>query len=90
MPVPTDFGLPYQDLTLTTPDDVKLKCYLLTQRKELQNVGAADIDASEEETDEEVCVHIQRVIRLVCAHRMGYFPVCDLACETNFHECMSF
>ncbi len=54
VPVPTDFDLPYQDLTLNTPDGVKLRCYLLTQRKELSNHGAKHIPSSEEETDEQV------------------------------------
>ncbi|RDX49406.1 alpha/beta-hydrolase [Lentinus brumalis] len=53
VPVPTDFDLPYQDLTLNTPDGVKLRCYLLTQRKELSNHGAKHIPSSEEETDEQ-------------------------------------
>ncbi|RPD56558.1 alpha/beta-hydrolase [Lentinus tigrinus ALCF2SS1-7] len=53
VPVPTDFDLPYQDLPLTTPDGVKLRCYLLTQRKELPNHGAKRIHSPEEETDEQ-------------------------------------
>ncbi|KAI0764677.1 alpha/beta-hydrolase [Fomes fomentarius] len=51
--VPTDFDLPYQDLPLTTPDGVKLRCYLLTQRKELSNHGAKPIQSPEEESNEE-------------------------------------
>ena len=54
VPVPTDFDLPYEDLTLTTPDDVKLRCYLLTQRKELPNTGTMPVDGPEDETNEEV------------------------------------
>ncbi len=52
--VPTDFDLPYQDLPLTTPDGVKLRCYLLTQHKELSNHGAKPIPSPEEESNEEV------------------------------------
>ncbi|KAI0367264.1 alpha/beta-hydrolase [Pilatotrama ljubarskyi] len=55
VPVPTDFGLPYQDLPLVTPDNVTLRCYLLTQRKELPCWGAAPVDTDENESDEEVC-----------------------------------
>ena len=54
VPVPTDFDLPYQDPHLTTPDGVKLKCFLLTQRKELLKHGAKLIHSPEDETDEEV------------------------------------
>ncbi|KIL59739.1 hypothetical protein M378DRAFT_168878 [Amanita muscaria Koide BX008] len=35
VPLPTDFGLPYEDLPLKTPDGVTLRCYLLTQKKSL-------------------------------------------------------
>jgi abhydrolase domain-containing protein 13 len=44
VPTPSDFSLPYTDLTLTTPDNVKLKCYLLLQRAELNVEGATHID----------------------------------------------
>ncbi|VDB96274.1 unnamed protein product [Peniophora sp. CBMAI 1063] len=37
---PSEFGLPYTDLTLTAPDGVKLKAYLLTQKVELDVHGA--------------------------------------------------
>ena len=56
VPVPTDFDLPYQDLALTTPDDVKLRCYLLTQRKELSNNNSSGLDEPEGESNEEVRV----------------------------------
>lgn len=54
VPVPTDFGLPYQDVELLTPDEVKLRCYLLVQRKDLLHIGAEPFEGTEEETDEEV------------------------------------
>ncbi|KAH9049247.1 alpha/beta-hydrolase [Lactarius deliciosus] len=38
VPVPTDFSIPYIDLELTTPDDVKIKAFLLLQRTVL-NLG---------------------------------------------------
>ncbi|KAI0946827.1 hypothetical protein AcW1_010176 [Taiwanofungus camphoratus] len=53
VPVPTDFGLPYQDVELLTPDEVKLRCYLLVQRKDLLHIGAEPFEGTEEETDEE-------------------------------------
>lgn len=33
--MPSDFGLPYEDLRLTTPDDVKIHCYLMVQKRGL-------------------------------------------------------
>ncbi|KAF7313337.1 Serine palmitoyltransferase [Mycena chlorophos] len=33
VPVPTQFGLPYEDLELKTPDGVTLRCYLLVQTR---------------------------------------------------------
>ncbi|KAI8973132.1 alpha/beta-hydrolase [Trametes punicea] len=53
VPVPADFGLPYQDLALVTPDHVTLRCYLLPQRKELPYLGASPMEIPESETDEE-------------------------------------
>ncbi|KAF5340323.1 hypothetical protein D9611_007810 [Ephemerocybe angulata] len=32
---PSDFGIPYQDVELKTPDNVLLRCYLLVQKREL-------------------------------------------------------
>lgn len=55
VPVPTDFGLPYENLELVTPDNVKLRSYLLVQRRELSHPGAGRLDIQEDETDEEVC-----------------------------------
>ena len=50
----SDVDLPFQDLPLTTSDGVKLKCYLLTQRKEFPNHGAKPIHSPEDDSDEEV------------------------------------
>lgn len=54
VPTPADFDLPYQDLPLTTPDNVTLRCYLLTQRTEMPFPGAMPVETSEHETNEEV------------------------------------
>ncbi|KAH8096849.1 alpha/beta-hydrolase [Cristinia sonorae] len=35
VPTPDQFGIPYHDLELRTEDDVKLRCYLLVQTKNL-------------------------------------------------------
>ncbi|KAI0328749.1 alpha/beta-hydrolase [Cubamyces sp. BRFM 1775] len=53
VPNPADFDLPYQDLPLTTPDNVTLRCYLLTQRTEMPFPGAMPVETSEHETDEQ-------------------------------------
>ncbi|KAH9916739.1 alpha/beta-hydrolase [Epithele typhae] len=57
VPVPTDFDLPYEDLILTTPDNVKLRCYLLTQRKELPNHGVQPLEVEDDESNEEVRIY---------------------------------
>lgn len=54
VPKPSDFGLEYEDLELVTPDRVKLRCYLLTQKKDLSHIGWDAVD-SPEQSDEEVC-----------------------------------
>ncbi|KAG2362901.1 alpha beta-hydrolase [Suillus spraguei] len=53
VPVPTDFGLEYQDLPLVTEDGITLRCYLLMQRTEINNSHAAQIDYADNQTDEE-------------------------------------
>lgn len=35
VPVPSAFGLPYEELVLETPDRVKVRAYLMVQRKDL-------------------------------------------------------
>jgi abhydrolase domain-containing protein 13 len=54
VPVPTDFGLPYEDVELITPDNVRIKCYLMIQRNPLDIAGMTEIDIPEGKTDEEV------------------------------------
>ncbi|KAG1767140.1 Alpha/Beta hydrolase protein [Suillus occidentalis] len=53
VPVPTDFGLEYQDLPLVTEDGITLRCYLLMQRTEISNSHAAHIDYANQQTHEE-------------------------------------
>lgn len=56
VPVPSDFGMPYQDLELRTPDDILLRCYLLPQRKTLHadHSEAVRVPYDGSETDDEV------------------------------------
>lgn len=51
VPVPTQYDLPYEDLTLVTRDEVKIRCYLLMQRKEL-NLAAKPTFESLQETED--------------------------------------
>jgi hypothetical protein len=44
VPVPTDFSIPYTDVELTTPDDVKIKAFLLLQRTVL-NMGETPVES---------------------------------------------
>jgi hypothetical protein len=48
VPLPTQFGLEYEDLVLTTSDDVKIRCYLMVQKRPSDEFG------KEYATDEEV------------------------------------
>ncbi|CCA68369.1 hypothetical protein PIIN_02235 [Serendipita indica DSM 11827] len=52
VPTPADHGLPYQDLTLDTEDGVKLKSFLLMQRRHLpgeESGDSEDVDTAEED-----------------------------------------
>jgi len=53
--VPTEFGVPYEDLELKTSDNVTLRCYLLPQRSGLPNrhPEAARVEGEDELTDDE-------------------------------------
>jgi hypothetical protein len=52
VPVPTDFGLTYDDLKLRTSDNIHIRAYLLLQKKEISQ--GTRVDVSDNETDEEV------------------------------------
>ena len=54
VPVPTDFGVNYEDLNLHTPDGVVLRSYILRQRKDLDNHHSGKLNINDDETDEEV------------------------------------
>jgi hypothetical protein len=53
VPTPADFGLPYADLVLTTPDGVTLRSYLLVQKRDL-GAQAAYLDTYDYASDAEV------------------------------------
>ncbi|PCH41916.1 alpha/beta-hydrolase [Wolfiporia cocos MD-104 SS10] len=50
---PGDHGLPYQDVELRTSDNIKLRCYMFVQRKDISQLGALDVESSEDETEEQ-------------------------------------
>ena len=51
---PTTFGLDYEDLTLENPDGVRIKSFLLRQKKAFPS--AAPVYAPEGMSEEDVCV----------------------------------
>ncbi|KAI0253116.1 Alpha/Beta hydrolase protein [Lactifluus subvellereus] len=51
VPVPTDFSIPYTDLELTTPDNVRIKAFLLLQRPVL-GIGETPIESGGESNEE--------------------------------------
>ena len=61
MPAPSDYGLPYEELPLKTPDAVTLRCYLLSLKKSLATSFPDLIKPqmiADFETDEEVRVKL--------------------------------
>ena len=63
VPTPADFHLPYEDLELTTEDNVKLKCYFMVQKRSLTELGAAEMPMPDDFTDEQV-----RYLRTCCSN----------------------
>jgi len=53
VPLPTDFGLNYEDLNLYTPDGFTLRSYLMRQRKQLGHHQEGLVDTHESQTDDE-------------------------------------
>lgn len=51
VPVPTQYDLPYEDLSLVTQDQVKIRCYLLTQRKELNLAAKTTFESLQKAED---------------------------------------
>jgi hypothetical protein len=63
VPVPSDYGLPYEDLPLITPDGITLRCYLLPLKKSLSTSHSDLIKpemVADFETDDEVRVKLAR------------------------------
>ena len=51
---PAEVGLPYEEINLTTSDDVKLRAYVLVQKRDLKGARTIRTSAS---TDAEVSAH---------------------------------
>lgn len=58
VPKPTDFGLQYEDIALDTPDHIKVRAYLLVQRKNIPQ--ATPMDVAGDMSDEEVRYQLHR------------------------------
>jgi hypothetical protein len=52
---PAEYGIPYSDLTLITPDKVKIRAYLLVQRRTLLSadgsLGTSEVDVGDDDAD---------------------------------------
>lgn len=75
--MPTQYDLPYEDLTLVTRDHVKIRCYLLTQRKELNLATKTTFESLQEADDPPekvgIALHLHssgssRITNTVCRH----------------------
>jgi hypothetical protein len=89
VPVPTQYDLPYEDLTLVTRDGVKIRCYLLTQRKELNLATKTTFESLQEAEEPPEKVDTVLYLRFRQAHVPGYsMPPLDqrLSCFTGMVE----
>lgn len=72
VPVPTQHELPYDDLTLVTRDNVKIKCYLLVQRPQLNLASKATFESIQEVEDPPKKVGVGSYLRLLQLTAHGY------------------
>ena len=72
VPVPTQYDLPYEDLALVTRDEVKIRCYLLMQRKELNLATKTTFESLQEPEDPPEKVDIVLYSRSWRAHSPEY------------------
>jgi hypothetical protein len=55
VPVPADFGLPYEELVLRTPDGINIRAFLLLQTRKLDgDMLPTSVNTGPKETDKEV------------------------------------
>lgn len=52
MPTPAEYGIPYEDLTLDTPDRVRIRAYLLLQLRELPTFKKSEDGGGDEQSAE--------------------------------------
>ena len=70
VPLPSEFGLHYEDLELKTSDDVILKCFLIPQKKDL-GPGSAHMQISRDITEDEVSIFV--IVSLsICHYPVSY------------------
>ncbi|KAJ6494003.1 Alpha/Beta hydrolase protein [Mycena vitilis] len=64
VPVPSTYGLPYQDLELMTSDGITLRCYMLPQSKELARAHAAatPVPGEDDVTEDEFIISRPTVV----------------------------
>ena len=58
MATPKDYNIPYQDLELVAQDGVKLRCYMMIQKRSLSELGAEQMVVPEDMSDETVRLFI--------------------------------
>ncbi len=63
---PADHGMNYEDLTLETPDKVKIKAYVLIQRRHLPGESTSEDKVVKDAAEED---------RNVCNRIICWFPV---------------
>ncbi|KAJ7729820.1 Alpha/Beta hydrolase protein [Mycena metata] len=64
VPVPSTYGLPYEDLELKTSDGITLRCYLLPQSKQLSktHTAATPVPGEDDTTEDEFIVSRPTVV----------------------------
>ena len=67
VPVPSKYGLHYEDLELKTSDNVLLRCYLIPQKKDL-GVGSIHVDVKEGVTEEAVSLLVLLIASISFFH----------------------
>lgn len=75
--MPTQYDLPYEDLTLITQDRVKIRCYLLVQRKELNIATKTTFESLQDVEDppEKVGGVLDLLFRQLTVHERSSLPL---------------
>ena len=54
MPVPSDFGLEYEEAVLETSDNIKVRAFVMVQKINIEHATPVRIEGNSQPTDEEV------------------------------------